>query len=323
MKLLEVDNIGRKGNDGWILQHISFTIAPLQKVAIVGETGSGKSSLMKIMAGSGEPDTGEIRFEGEHVPDMREKLLPGHKGIASLTQYFELQKFLSVGQILSYANTLPEAEANELYKICRIDHLLHRRTDQLSGGEKQRTALARLLTTSPKLLLLDEPFSNLDVVHKNILKQVIEDLGKKLNITCVLVSHDPQDILSWADEILVMKNGEIVQRGTPWQVYQKPNSEYVAGLFGLYNLLDKKLLTGNKKIGEPIFFNNKLFVRPEQISIAANPKNKIKGEVEEVLFFGSFYDVKLTIQNQIVWIRTIERSVKKGDSIGIEIKKSS
>ena len=106
-------------------------------------------------------------------------------------------------------------EAATLFEICQVDHLLKRRTDQLSGGEKQRIALCMLLVKCPKLLVLDEPFSNLDPIHKTVLKTVIEDIGKRLQITCMLTSHDPHDTLSWADEILVMKNGKIIQQGTP------------------------------------------------------------------------------------------------------------
>ena len=115
-------------------------------------------------------------------------------------------------ELLEYANKLPATEAASLYKLCRIDHLLKRKNDQLSGGEKQRIALARLLVGSPKLLLLDEPFSNLDLIHKNILKSVIEDIGERMKLTCMLTSHDPMDTLSWADEIIVRKDGQIIQQ---------------------------------------------------------------------------------------------------------------
>lgn len=317
MVLLEVDGISKKGDKDFVLQNISFTQSKLQKIAIAGETGSGKSSLMKIISGSGEPDAGEVRFEGKKVPDMREKLLPGHKGIAYLTQYFELQKFLTVGQILSYANTLPETDAQRLYEVCRISHLLNRRTDQLSGGEKQRTALARLLTTSPRLLLLDEPFSNLDMVHKNILKSVIHDIGEQLSITCILVSHDPLDTLSWADEIIVMKGGEIIQKGTPAHIYSQPVNEYVAGLFGSYNLINTIENSGFSTLVASGTSKNNLFLRPEDITLSKEGTGDYIGEVMKSSFFGSYYNVQIAVSGVNLLARTANSHFKKGDLVNV------
>src|SRR6478752_3027013 len=106
------------------------------------------------------------------------------------------------------ASRIPGTIAKTVFEVCRISHLLKRKTDQLSGGEKQRIALARVLISYPKLLILDEPFSNLDLIHKNVLKSIIDDIGTQLQITCILASHDPLDTLSWADEMLVLRNGK-------------------------------------------------------------------------------------------------------------------
>src|SRR5690606_32752154 len=120
-------------------------------------------------------------------------------------------------------------------------HLLTRRTDELSGGERQRIALAKLLITSPQLLLLDEPFSNLDMMHRIVLKKVLKKISKQLSITCILVSHEPSDVLAWADKVIVIRNGIIVQKGTPKNIYTCPVDEYTAGLFGPYNFIPKQL----------------------------------------------------------------------------------
>jgi iron(III) transport system ATP-binding protein len=161
----------------------------------------------------------------------------GHPHVAYLSQQFDLPKFLRVEQVLDYVNSLSVNEAASIFSVCRIDHLLQRKTDQLSGGERQRIAIARLLVGRPTLLLLDEPFTNLDMVMKSLLKKVIDDIGKKLRITCIMVSHDPEDSLAWADEIMVLKNGKVIQQGTPHSIYREPVNEYVAGLFGAYNLI--------------------------------------------------------------------------------------
>src|SRR5580704_11857710 len=168
--------IGVGAGSGLRIDTISFSQQRGQKLAVAGATGSGKSTLLKMIAGLVQPDAGRILLEGVRVKGPLETLEAGHPGIAYLSQHFELWNNYRVWEILSYANDLEEEESGELYTICRIDHLLQRRTDQLSGGERQRIALARLLVRPPRLLLLDEPFSNLDRVHKETLQAVVRDI---------------------------------------------------------------------------------------------------------------------------------------------------
>jgi ABC-type sugar transport system ATPase subunit len=227
------------------LKDISFVLRKGQRLAFAGETGSGKSTLLKTIAGLATPKEGAVWFEGIKVTGPLQRLIPGQPGIAYLSQHFELWHNYRVEDILSYTNDLSPDEAQSLYKICHIDHLLLRRTDQLSGGERQRIALARLLVHPPRLILLDEPFSNLDMIHKRVLKTVIRDIGTKFDITTVLVSHDPYDTLTWADELIVLKEGRILQQGRPREVYDHPLDEHVAGLLGDYTL------------------HNGVFIRPE------------------------------------------------------------
>jgi ABC-type glutathione transport system ATPase component len=294
MSILSVSGISRQHDADIILKNISFTQRKLQRIAVAGETGSGKSTLLKVIAGLVTPDAGEVVFEEVRVDTDR--LVPGQPGIAYLSQHFELPKFLRVEQVLGYANTLSDDEAQILYEVCQIDHLLQRKTDQLSGGERQRIAMARLLTTSPRLLLLDEPFTHLDMPHKNTLKLVIRDLGKKLGITCILVSHDPEDTLSWADKILVLRDGELIQTGTPLKVYNQPVNEYVAGLFGRYNVL--KEVYGQWQDSLPVKpRNKKIFLRPE----------------------GSHFEVEARIGEQMLVIRSENNTIRKGDQIYIAL----
>ncbi len=298
------------------LKGISFTQEKLQKIAIAGETGSGKSTLLKIIAGWLPPDTGEVVFENERVKKVpAEKLIPGHPGISYLSQQFELPNFLSVQQVLEYANTLHEEEAQTLFEVCRIDHLLKRRTDQLSGGEKQRIALARLLISSPRLLLLDEPYSNLDLIHKNLLKEVINDIGERLQITCILVSHDPQDSLPWADEIIVIKDGSIIQKAPPGIIYRQPCNEHVAGLFGKYYLMNEKLATAFSI--EPGWKD--IFIRPEDFRIVPAGQKGVKGKVKNVFFLGSQYELTVVLPTDTITIKTSLHGFRAGDPISIAL----
>lgn len=311
MDFLEVNHIIK----GEVLKDISFNQQRLQKIGIAGETGSGKSTLLKIIAGLVQPDGGEVLFKGRRVEGPEEVLIPGHASIAYLSQYFELQKFLRVEQILAYANKLSDEDADIIIDICRIRHLLERKTDQLSGGERQRVALARLLITSPKLLLLDEPFSNMDMVHKSTLKSVIDDIGQNMEISCILISHDPQDVLSWADQLLVMKAGQVLQKEAPKQIYRKPVNEYVAGLFGKYNIIKPDevcIFSNNSNIRR----NGKdILIRPENLKIVTDQNSMPEGEVSSIKFFGSYYEVEVSFPEKNVLIRTEKGDMEVGDLV--------
>lgn len=318
MSFLEVRNISKQIDQQHIIKEVSFQQNRLQKIAIAGETGSGKSTVLKTIAGLSQPDSGNIFFGGKRVEGPWEKLIPGHPGIAYLSQQFELPKFLRVEQVLAYANKTSDEAAQKLFEVCRIKHLLKRKTDQLSGGEQQRIAMARLLVSLPKLLLLDEPFSNLDVIHKTILKEVIKDVEQQLEVSCIIISHDPIDMLSWADEILVMQSGEIVQQGNPERIYQQSASSYVAGLFGRFNLLttvQTNALIPQLQIEE----GKQLFLRPEQILVDSNQQNAI---VKEVRFMGNGYEADIQFADANLTLRTSKMLVK-GSSTGIRIEPHS
>ena len=304
MVLLKVSDIRKLEGDQIVLRDISFVQQQFQKIAIAGASGSGKSTLLKIISGFIQADAGEVYFEKERVKGPYEKLIPGHPEIAYLSQQFELRNNYRVEEILSYANTLLPGEAEILYEVCRISHLLKRRTDELSGGEKQRIALARLLTTSPKLLLLDEPFSNLDLIHKNILKSVIREIGERLDITCILVSHDPGDTLPWADEILIMKDGQIIQKGSPAEIYQRPVTEYAAALFGKYNVISQSQAKALLPLTVAERNEKNIFVRPEEFKIVAEEEQSLKGKVNAVYFFGSYYEIEIMLSENKITVKT-------------------
>lgn len=309
MSFLTVSNLSRKEKDQLVVDNASFEIRQFQKIAIAGATGSGKTSLLKMMAGLVQPSNGEIRFRDEKVLGPWDQLIPGHKGIAYLSQHFELFNNYWVHEVLEMVNQLSEEEARKVYAICRIEHLLNRRTHELSGGEKQRVALARELSRSPQLLLLDEPFSNLDAGHKTIIKSVIEDISQQLSITCIMVSHDAEDILSWADTIFIMQDGIIIQQGTPEEVYHRPISEYAAGLLGEYNIIG---------------LNNKAaLVRPERLSIENNGTGAVKATVQKVSFQGAYYIVHASVQGGHIKIRTETKDVAVGQRIYVVIKEGT
>jgi iron(III) transport system ATP-binding protein len=308
MPLLEVRNISKQQPDRIILDNISFQQEALQKIAITGESGAGKSTLLKIISGHVQRDSGTVLFNGEKVTGPEEKLLPGHKGIAYLSQHYELHNNYVVKDLIWFQVSMDEAEATRLFDICRVSHLLSRRTNQLSGGEKQRIALCMLLVKQPRLLVLDEPFSNLDPINKNTLKSVLDDITARLQTTCLLASHEPNDTLSWADEILVIKEGRIMQQGTPKQIYYQPANKYVAGMFGKYNLLTPAQAS---RFG--IQTSAEMLLRPEDFTIS--DKDGQKGTVQKISFWGSFYEAEILVNNLKIVVRLMKDEWQVGEEV--------
>ncbi|NBO58703.1 MAG: ATP-binding cassette domain-containing protein, partial [Chitinophagia bacterium] len=161
-----------------------------------------------------------------------EVLLPGHTQIGYLSQHFELLNNYYVEVILDMHNKISDKAAERLYKLCKIDHLLRRRTNELSGGERQRISLAKTLVSNPSLLLLDEPFSNLDGINKKIIHQVLADIFNETSLTCIMVSHNPDELLSWADRLMILKEGKLIQMDETQSVQSSPVNSYVAQIIG-------------------------------------------------------------------------------------------
>ncbi len=317
MALLDVQHISKHQPDRIIVDDISFQQEALQKIAITGESGAGKSTLLKIISGYVQTDSGVVIFNGEKVIGPQDQLYPGHKEIAYLSQHYELLNNYYVKDLIWFQIKVEEQAAAALFEICRISNLLERRTDQLSGGEKQRIALCMLLVKSPKMLILDEPFSNLDPMHTDILKAVLEDITDRLQITCLLTSHDPHDTLSWADEIIVMKEGKIVQQGKPEAIYHQPANEYVAGMFGRYNLLNPTVaaLFGIDSNGKDVI------LRPEEFVI--NNSDGVKGVIQKISFWGSFYEVEVLVEDVKIVLRMMKSEWKVEEELYIKIDKQN
>ena len=315
MALLEVQQISKRLQGGLLIDQISFGQQVLQKIAIAGESGAGKTTLLRMISGHAQPDSGIILFNGKRVIGPEEKLLAGHKEIGYLSQEHDLLHNYKVEDLVWFGNNLSDEEAATLFEICQIDNLMKRKTDQLSGGEKQRIALCMLLIKSPKMLILDEPFSNLDPIHTEILKAVIEDITERLKITCLLTSHDPNDTLSWADEIIVMKKGKIIQQGAPEIIYHQPVDEYVAGMFGRYNLITSE---------QAAFFsiNSKrknIIIRPGDFIISINLENGVRGIVQKISFWGSFYEVEVMVCGFTIIGRIVKNEWKAGEEVYVKI----
>ncbi len=263
-----------------------------------------------------QPDSGDVLIKKERVKGPNEQLIPGHPEIAYLSQHFELRNHYRVEEELDYVNQLSVKAAAHLFELCEVNHLLKRWTTELSGGERQRVSLTRSLLSSPSLLLLDEPYSNLDLQHKQILKKVINDVSKKLNITILMVSHDAADILPWAEKMLIIKDGKIIEQGNPQQLYEQPQHLYSAALLGKYNIVPLHLTVKEK--------NSSTIVRPEDcfVSSKATP-GSVKGAVKEIYYYGYMNEVEVaTTDHSTMIIRTRKPDFDKGENVFVNFDHS-
>ena len=319
MEFLRVDSINKQKGSRLAVDNVSFKLAKGQRLGIAGETGSGKSTLLKIISGFEQADSGTVYFKENKVLGPNDKLIPGHPGIAYLSQHFELRNHYRVEEILEYATLLSEEKANAIFDICRVRHLLKRKTDQLSGGEKQRIALVRLLVGNPSLLILDEPFSNLDMSHKHIIRSVIDDLRTEMDITCVLVSHDPLDLLSWADEIIILQDGKLIQHDSPGIIYRRPVNEYAAGLMGQFFRISGTLaeyLSGNGRVNA-----GTVLIRPEDIQL--DQQSAAAGKIISRRFYGYYYELGLSVLDEQVFLRTTDTTLTEGMIIPLRLNPGS
>jgi iron(III) transport system ATP-binding protein len=321
MELLQAIEISKVMEERVLLEQTSLSVASGSRIAIMGETGSGKSTLLKIMAGLITPSSGEVRLNGKKLENPTDQLIPGHPKIAYLSQHFELRNNYRVIELLEMTAKLDADACNNIIELCRISHLLQRKTHEISGGERQRIALARLLVGNPDLLLLDEPFSNLDMVNKLMVREVLHEISTSLRLTCVMVSHHPEDVLPWAETVIIMQKGRIIQKDTPQIIYNHPVNSYTASLTGLNN----PLLPGEENLAQALRVEQKLpnWIRPENLIIVQNEDSGAKGLIQSVTFCGQFWliRVKMGYRDLIVSSEQSKFQVGEAVSVLVSIKK--
>lgn len=311
--MVVVDGLRMSRDSRPVLEDVSFRFRSGERLVIAGTTGAGKSTLLRIMSGHLQADAGHVYFEGEKVKGPMERLIPGHPGIAYLSQHFELRKNYRVIDELEAWSRIDPDRHGQVYDICNIRHLLGRMTMDLSGGERQRTALARALLTGPRLLLLDEPFSNLDMAHRERMRSMIREVCTALQITSVMILHEAADIMSWAERVLVLQEGRIVQDSPPEDLYRHPVNEEAAGLLGVFHV------TGDPRVwnlfGQDPMPGTRLLLRPDSFRISDQNEGAQEAWVENVIFLGTYTMLQVRLGDTRLQIATTKRNVRSGDAI--------
>ncbi|MEJ7560664.1 MAG: ABC transporter ATP-binding protein [Pedobacter sp.] len=302
------------------VQNISFDIKRGSIVAIIGESGSGKSTLLKCIYGLLTPDSGEVLLNGKRILGPDEQLIPGHKEMKMVTQDFSLNIYAKVydniASMLSNTNVqLKQEKTIEMMERLHIDHLREKKITELSGGEQQRVAIAKALVSDTSVLLLDEPFSQVDALLKNQLRADIKRIAAETGVTVILVSHDPADGLFLSDELLILKEGKLLQKGAPSAIYNDPAHVYTAQILGnavVVNGVDA-LKLGISAVKETVLFY------PEWVELK-NGWNSRRFEVLDIYYKG-FYE-ELLLERNGVKIRAIQLkngAHKKNDHVQASI----
>lgn len=308
------------------VRNVSLTLQPGQIVALVGASGSGKSTLLNLLAGLADADTGEVRFNDERVPGPSEKLVPGHEAIRLVHQEYQLMPNVSVRENITYALRFFEKNyrtfrVNELLKLCRLTDVQDRLPRQVSGGEKQRTAIARAIADKPAVLLLDEPFSHLDLPNRLLVRDLLFDLvrhqsGETPPTSCLFVTHDTTDALSIADTLGILRDGKLIQLGPPAELYHRPVSAYAARMTGPVTIIKAKYLP---LFDRPASDNPDALVclRPEQITLsdAGTP-----GTVRAVYFRGSTVELDVDLSRYVsVRLFTSRSDIEVGQLVNVTL----
>lgn len=255
-------------SDKLTVQNLNFNVEKGEFISVLGESGSGKSTLLKLIYGLEDLDSGEIIFENERVTGPKFNLIPGHPDMKFVPQEFDLLDYVTVaenvGKHLSNFNLPVKNETIE--QALNVVGLLEYKDEfptKLSGGQRQRVSIARAIAARPKLLLLDEPYSHLDQPLKFEIRKSIHNWAKKSGCTVILTTHDIQDALAYSDQIIILKEGKIIQKDSPVMLRNRPVNEYVASLLGEYSILNADEM--NKLFQIEILSGTKAIIYPEEV----------------------------------------------------------
>lgn len=318
--MLLLKNISFSYTDSnFAIQRIDWIVEQGKLVALLGESGCGKSTLLKLIYGLYDLDDGEIIWNGGLVSGPAYNLVPGMDNMHYLAQDFDLMPHITtaenVGKHLS--NFYPEQKEKrikELLSLVNLESFADVKVKYLSGGQQQRVALARALASEPELLLLDEPFSQIDYPRRSAFRRNLFSYLKEKNITCIIATHDSVDVLGFADETIVLKEGSIIDGGNTQEVYEFPSDIYVASLFGEVNELYISDFSPDTEKDEI------LLLYPHQLMISKQ-KGILEVEVEECYFKGDGYLLQARYKNNRIIYFSHPLRVKPGAKVKLALKK--
>ena len=314
-----------------VLKNVSFEIEEGKFCTLLGPSGCGKTTILRMIAGFSEPTEGEIYFEGKKINNVP----ANRRQVNTVFQDYALFPHMNVHDNIAFGlrvRKLPEDQieekVREALKMVQLAGYEKRGINEMSGGQKQRVAIARAIVNEPKVLLLDEPLSALDHKLRLDMQYELRELQQRLGITFIFVTHDQEEALAMSDEIFVLNNGNIVQSGTPVDIYDEPINHYVADFIGESNILDGTMIrdclvefAGRKfecvdegmKDNEPV----EVVLRPEDLDLTDVEHGKLKVSVDTVLFRGVHYEIICYDDKGNEWMVHTTKKAEPGTVIGL------
>ena len=313
---VELKNINKTYGSYQASRNVDFGIEKGKLIGLLGPSGSGKTTILRMIAGLETPDSGEIIIDGKVVNDVP----ASERGIGFVFQNYALFRYMTVYDNVAFGLKVQKvdkkkihARVMELVKLVGLEGLEKRYPSQLSGGQRQRVAFARALAPNPQVLLLDEPFAAIDAKIRQELRSWLKEMIEKLGITSIFVTHDQDEAIEVADEIIITNAGRIEQKGTPVEVYRNPETAFTASFFGQPSILENAddFHTFTQAEGA-----DKIIVRPEFVKISKLDEvekfrtSVSQGVVERVSFRGDNLELQVRVNNSVV---TAKRSLEKAD----------
>ena len=325
---LSIQNLRKSFGTTTVVQDFNLDVSTGEFVSFLGPSGCGKTTVLRMVAGFEQPSAGAISVGGKDVT----RLKPNQRNIGMVFQAYALFPNLTVAQNVAFGLKVagvPKAEMDkrvaEMLSLIKLPEFGDRYPYQLSGGQQQRVALARALAPRPKLLLLDEPLSALDAKVRVSLRDEIRSIQRNLGITTIFVTHDQEEALSISDRIVVMYGGKAEQVGTPYEIYNRPATKFVANFVGTLNVLEgvvsdasagkvkvdtQEIVVGNKLNGSRNGDAVSLALRPEAIALGPRPGHdaELGGRISEVHFLGSVIRIRVGLGKGMISLDTFNNS---------------
>ncbi len=304
--MLQVKNLTFQYKKQPVLKDISFSVKTGEHFSIIGESGSGKSTLLKLLYGTYNLNNGQIFWKNNEIFGPKKNLIVGPEYMKYVAQEFDLMPFITVAENIGafLSNFYPEEKQTriqELLEAVELTPVANTKVKELSGGQKQRVAIARAIAKQPEVLLLDEPFSHIDNFKKQSLRRSLFKFLKEKNITCIVATHDKDDVLSFSDHMMVLHDAKIMAIGTPEQLYKNPENKLIASFFNEFNNLE-----------------NHGIVYANQLKIVE--KSDLNATVKQSYYKGHYYLIEADLNGNLVFIEH-DFKLKKDVAICLSVLK--
>ena len=318
MSTIAIKNVTKAFGDVVVLKDFNLVVGDREFVTLLGPSGCGKTTMLRIIAGFEKPTAGEIHIGDRVVSSDKVFVPPERRGIGMVFQSYAVWPHMNVFNNVAYPLRIarrPRGEIREkverILKAVHLSQYASRFPSQLSGGQQQRVALGRALVAEPRLLLLDEPLSNLDAKLRESMRFEIKEIQKAFGITVVYVTHDQTEAMAMSDRIVVINHGIIQQLGPPTKIYQRPSNQFVADFVGKVNFLRGEVKNGRIELtglGQSIpydgIYTGKVIVaiRPENIFLKPDREGTLKGRLQNMFYLGDVNDCRVDIGGEVIRI---------------------